>query len=95
MSFQSRLGPVKLLEPATTSKVEDLVKRGIDKIVVVAPAFVADGLETLEELDIELREDFLEMGGKEITVVKCLNDDDKWIDGLESLVKKQLNSTVV
>lgn len=95
MSFQSRLGPVKWLEPATTSKVEDLVKRGIDKIVVVAPAFVADGLETLEELDIELREDFLEMGGKEITVVKCLNDDDKWIDGLESLVKKQLNSTVV
>ena len=90
MSYQSRLGPVKWLEPATTSKVEELVKRGIKNIVVVAPAFLADGLETLEELDIELREDFLEMGGEELTVVKCLNDDDQWIDGLESLVRKRL-----
>ena len=95
MSYQSRLGPVKWLEPATTTKVEELVKRGIRKIVVVAPAFLADGLETLEELDIELREDFLEMGGKELTVVKCLNDDDLWIDGLESLVKKRLGTLVV
>ena len=91
MSYQSRLGPVKWLEPATTSKVEELVKRGIKNIVVVAPAFLADGLETLEELDIELREDFLEMGGEELTVVKCLNDDDQWIDGLESLVRKRLD----
>ena len=91
MSYQSRLGPVKWLEPATTSKVEELVNRGIKNIVVVAPAFLADGLETLEELDIELREDFLELGGEELTVVKCLNDDDQWIDGLESLVRKRLN----
>ena len=91
MSYQSRLGPVKWLEPATTSKVEELVNRGIKNIVVVAPAFLADGLETLEELDIELREDFLEMGGEELTVVKCLNDDDQWIDGLESLVRKRLD----
>jgi len=91
MSYQSRLGPVKWLEPATTSKVEELVNRGIKNIVVVAPAFLADGLETLEELDIELREDFLKMGGEELTVVKCLNDDDQWIDGLESLVRKRLD----
>ena len=91
MSYQSRLGPVKWLEPATTSKVEELVNRGIKNIIVVAPAFLADGLETLEELDIELREDFLKMGGEELTVVKCLNDDDQWIDGLESLVRKRLD----
>ena len=72
-------------------KVEELVNRGIKNIVVVAPAFLADGLETLEELDIELREDFLEMGGEELTVVKCLNDDDQWIEGLESLVRKRLD----
>ena len=94
MSYQSRLGPVKWLEPATTSKVEELVKRGIKNIVVVAPAFLADGLETLEELDIELREDFIEMGGEELIVVKCLNDNDLWIDGLESLVKKRLHLNV-
>ena len=94
LSYQSRLGPVKWLEPATTSKVEELVKRGIKNIVVVAPAFLADGLATLEELDIELREDFIEMGGEELTVVKCLNDNDQWIDGLESLVKKRLQLNV-
>ena len=94
MSYQSRLGPVKWLEPATTSKVEELVKRGIKNIVVVAPAVLADGLETLEELDIELREDFIEMGGEELTVVKCLHDNDQWIDGLESLVKKRLQLNV-
>ena len=91
MSYQSRLGPVKWLEPATTNKVKQLVKRGIKKIVVVAPAFLADGLETLEELDIELREDFIEMGGEELTVVKCLNDNEQWIDGLESLIRKRLD----
>lgn len=91
MSYQSRLGPVKWLEPSTTNKVKELVERGIKKIVVVAPAFLADGLETLEELDIELREDFIEMGGEELIVVKCLNDNDQWIDGLESLVRKRLD----
>ena len=49
-------------------------------------------LKPFEELDIELREDFLEMGGEELTVVKCLNDDDQWIDGLESLVRKRLDA---
>ena len=90
MSYQSRLGPVKWLEPSTTNKVEELVQRGVKNIVVVAPAFLADGLETLEELDIELREDFIEMGGNELTVVKCLNDNDYWIDGLEALVRRRL-----
>ena len=55
MSYQSRLGPVKWLEPSTMNKVEELVKRGIDDIAIVAPAFLADGLETLEELDIGIR----------------------------------------
>ena len=95
MSYQSRLGPVKWLEPATTSKVEELVERGIKNIVVVAPAFLADGLETLEELDIELREDFIDMGGEHLTVVKCLNDSDHWIDGLESLIKRRFRKLLV
>tara|TARA_B100001115_G_C15525539_1_gene249391 strand:- start:164 stop:499 length:336 start_codon:yes stop_codon:yes gene_type:complete len=95
MSYQSRLGPVKWLEPATTSKVEELVERGIKNIVVVAPAFLADGLETLEELDIELREDFINMGGEHLTVVKCLNDSDHWIDGLESLIKRRFRKLLV
>ena len=50
ISFQSRIGPVKWLEPSTMDKVEELVKRGVKKLAIVAPAFLADGLETLEEL---------------------------------------------
>ena len=66
--------------------VEILAKK-VDKLVIVSPAFVADGLETLEELDVEVRNHFVENGGKEMTVVSCLNDDPGWLDGLEKLVR--------
>ena len=87
ISYQSRLGPAKWLQPSTTKTVENLAENGKSKIVIVSPAFLADGLETLEELDIEIREHFVEHGGKELTVVNCLNDDPKWIQGLGHLVK--------
>ena len=89
MSYQSRLGPVKWLEPSTMNKVEELVKRGIDDIAIVAPAFLADGLETLEELDIGIREHFEELGGKRLAVINCLNDDAEWVKGLEALIGKE------
>ena len=94
ISYQSRIGPVKWLQPSTTDKVEELVKRGIRKIAIVAPAFLADGLETLEELDIGIREHFMELGGEELTVVKCLNDNEDWVEGLYKLVEKKFSSTV-
>ena len=56
------------------NKVEELVNRGVKKLAIVAPAFLADGLETLEELDIGIREHFIELRGEELTVIKCLND---------------------
>jgi len=92
ISFQSRLGPVKWLEPSTMNKVEELVKGGINDIAIVAPAFLADGLETLEELDIGIREHFEELGGKRLVVIKCLNDDEKWVNGLNELIKKEFDS---
>ena len=94
ISYQSRIGPVKWLEPSTTNKVEELVKRGVKKIAIVAPAFLADGLETLEELDIGIREHFIELGGEELTVVKCLNDNQDWIEGLHNLVQKKFSNAV-
>ena len=94
ISYQSRIGPVKWLEPSTTNKIEELVKRGVKKIAVVAPAFLADGLETLEELDIGIREHFTELGGEELTVVKCLNDNQDWIEGLYKLVEKRFSHAV-
>ena len=64
------------------------------KIAIVAPAFLADGLETLEELDIGIREHFIELGGEELTVVKCLNDNQDWIEGLHNLVQKKFSNSV-
>jgi ferrochelatase len=92
LSFQSRIGPVKWLEPSTMNKVEELVKRGVKKLAIVAPAFLADGLETLEELDIGIREHFMELGGEELTVIKCLNDNEDWVEGLSKLVSKKFQS---
>ena len=92
LSFQSRIGPVKWLEPSTMDKVEELVKRGIKKLAIVAPAFLADGLETLEELDIGIREHFIELGGEELTVIKCLNDNEDWVQGLSKLISKRFDS---
>ena len=89
LSYQSRLGPVKWLEPSTTQMVENLVKKGIKNLAIVAPAFLADGLETLEELDIGIREEFMEHGGLELKVINCLNDDQQWVQGLEQLISKE------
>ena len=88
LSYQSRIGPVKWLTPASTSAVVDLAKRGVTNVAVVAPAFVVDGLETLEELEIELRETFIEAGGKDFRVVPCLNDEPTWVAGVHSLIER-------
>ena len=92
MSFQSRIGPVKWLDPSTMNKVEELVKRGVKKLAIVAPAFLADGLETLEELDIGIREHFIELGGEELIVIKCLNDNEDWVEGLGKMITKKFKS---
>jgi ferrochelatase len=88
ISYQSRLGPSEWLAPATTTKVVELAERGVEHLVIVAPAFLADGLETLEELETEVRDEFVEAGGKNLVVVPCLNDNREWIDGLGGLVTK-------
>lgn len=92
LSYQSRIGPVKWLEPSTTDMVAALVAKGVENLAIVAPAFLADGLETLEELDIGIRELFMEHGGKQLKVINCLNDDEQWIQGLEQLVLKEFET---
>ena len=81
VAFQSRLGP-GWLQPFTDKMLENLPKIGKRKIAVVCPSFVADNLETLEEINIEARETFIESGGHEFKFIPCLNNDDKWIDFL-------------
>ena len=81
VAFQSRLGP-GWLQPFTDKMLENLPKIEKRKIAVVCPSFVADNLETLEEINIEARETFIESGGHEFIFIPCLNNDDKWIDFL-------------
>lgn len=84
LSYQSRLGG-GWLRPYTDFELAELPKRGIERIAVVCPAFVADCLETLEEIDMRGRETFLDAGGKAFTYVPCLNDDPQWIEALARL----------
>jgi len=85
VSFQSRIGP-GWLEPFTDKILEELPKKRIKRIAVVCPSFVADNLETLEEINLEARKIFLESGGKEFTYIPCLNDDNDWIDFLTKYI---------
>ncbi len=89
-SFQSRLGFDPWLQPYTDLTFERLAKQGIEKMVVVTPAFVTDCLETLEEIAMEGKEIFKEMGGKTFTTVPCLNDNDEWA----SLLSKWINNWI-
>ena len=95
VSFQSRLGADAWLKPSTAEQLSILPKQGIKKLVILCPAFVSDCLETLEEIQMEGRETFMENGGEEFTLIPCLNDRDEWIEALAELVKRQITSTQV
>ena len=86
-SFQSRLGFDPWLQPYTDLTIERLAKQGIKKMVIVTPAFVSDCLETLEEIAMEGKEIFKELGGKEFTTVACLNDNEDWVKLLSKWIK--------
>ena len=81
VSFQSRIGP-GWLKPFTDKILDELPKKNIKNLAVVCPAFVADNLETLEEINIRAREQFLENGGNKFTYIPCLNDNYNWVDFL-------------
>ncbi len=89
-SFQSRLGREPWLQPYTDKTLEDLPSEGIKKIAVVAPAFVSDCLETLEELAIADKELFIDNGGEEFHYIECLNEDKNWINWLGNKINEYL-----
>lgn len=86
VSFQSRLGRDPWLTPYTDYELERFGKEGIGKLLVICPAFVADCLETLEEISMEGKEEFMEAGGKEFEQIPCLNTHPKWIDYLSKKI---------
>ena len=89
-TFQSRFGPAQWLEPATDDTLEAEGTKGTKRLVVAAPGFSADCVETLEELALEGRDEFLEAGGEEYAVLECLNVSGSGIQMLESMIAREL-----
>jgi len=94
-TFQSKFGPEEWLKPYTVKEVARLAEEeGKKNIAVIAPAFSADCIETLEEIKGEICESFEEAGGEHFTYIPCLNDDEAHIDALTSLIQSNLKGWV-
>ncbi len=89
-TFQSRFGPQEWLTPYTDKTLESLPEKGIKNLLVICPGFASDCVETLEEINIQGRESFLEKGGKNFDLIPCLNDNEDHIKLLEKLISKYL-----
>lgn len=90
VTFQSRFGRAKWLEPATDTVLEALPAKGIRRVAIVAPGFSADCLETLEELAIRGRESFVEAGGTNFAYLPCLNDSTTGMGLLRQIIGREL-----
>ncbi|MEO8400533.1 MAG: ferrochelatase [Gammaproteobacteria bacterium] len=86
VSFQSRLGRTPWIKPYTDALLPELIKQGIKNIAIACPSFVADCLETLEEINIRARKQWQTLGGEKFTFVPCLNTKFSWIKGLSQIV---------
>jgi ferrochelatase len=89
--YQSRFGNVVWLQPYTEDTLKALAKRGLRKLTVVSPSFAVDCLETLEEVAMEYRDKFLELGGEELSLVPALNDDDRHAELLSTIIERQIS----
>ncbi|HEY0147507.1 MAG TPA: ferrochelatase [Allosphingosinicella sp.] len=94
VTFQSRFGRAKWLEPATDTTLAALPGQGARKVAIFAPGFSADCLETLEELAIRGRETFLEAGGTDFGYLPCLNDSPAGMEMLRSIIARELEGWV-
>jgi ferrochelatase len=90
VSFQSRFGAEKWLEPYTEPTLRQWAKEGITDVDVMCPGFLADCLETLEEIQMQCRDAFLQEGGRQFRYLPCLNDDPVWCGYFADLVNQHL-----
>jgi protoporphyrin/coproporphyrin ferrochelatase len=90
LSFQSRFGRAKWIEPFTANVVADLVRDGVKRLVVITPGFSADCLETIEEIGVETRDAFLQEGGEKFARIPCLNGSEEGLRLLETLARREL-----
>ncbi|MDR5904640.1 ferrochelatase [Franzmannia qiaohouensis] len=93
-AFQSQFGPEEWVGPPTVDHVAELARQGHKHIAVVSPAFASDCVETLEEINEEIRDSFLEAGGEHFTYVPCLNDRDDHIEALAQVALNELGGWI-
>lgn len=91
VTFQSRFGPTEWLQPYTDKTLEALPGKGIKKVAILAPAFSADCIETLEEIAMGGRDTFLEAGGEKFAYIPCLNASPAGMDMIEAMVRRELS----
>ncbi|KTD24708.1 ferrochelatase [Legionella lansingensis] len=89
MAFQSRLGKTPWIKPYTDALLPKLAQQGIKRVAIACPSFVADCLETLEEIGIRAKEQWQRLGGVQLSLIPCLNDTDLWVTGLIEILKNK------
>ncbi len=93
-TFQSRFGPARWLEPSTDAALIEEGRKGTRRLVVAAPGFAADCVETLEELALEGRDQFLGAGGEDYAVLSCLNTSDAGLTMVEAMIRRELSGWI-
>ena len=88
VTFQSRFGKAEWLQPYTAPTLEKMAHEGVKRVDVMCPGFTSDCLETLEEISMEARDDFLAAGGEAFHYIPCLNEDTAWIEAMAGLVEQ-------
>jgi ferrochelatase len=88
LSFQSRFGRARWLEPYTVDTLRKMARDGVGRVDVICPGFTADCLETLEEIAQEARSDFLTAGGRDFHLIPCLNDSPRFVTALADLFER-------
>ena len=90
VSFQSRLGKTPWIKPYTDLVLAELRQKKVNNIAIVCPSFVSDCLETLEEINIRARAQWLELGGDDFVFIPCLNTHSIWVEGLVKMIKSEI-----
>jgi ferrochelatase len=91
LAFQSKLGRDPWLTPATDETIGRLAREGVKRLAVMSPAFVADCIETIEEIGMQAKKTFLDNGGEEFKLVTSLNSDPDWVDAFADIVRRALS----
>jgi ferrochelatase len=90
VTFQSRFGKAEWLQPYTAPTLQQLARDGLKRVDVICPGFTSDCLETLEEIAMEAKQEFVAAGGREFHYIPCLNEAPSWITGLAEIAEQHL-----